>query len=120
MELYIAGVKLSPLGSYRDRVMREFLSKRAVKEVYKHKVVALAAVAATAGLQNPETHAKRVLDAFDNYSNMEIYLEAVKQEQEISMREEYEFWKNSRPKLNIGKDKGLSLSVSSLIPKPPK
>jgi hypothetical protein len=119
MELFISGVKLSPLGSYKDRVMREFLNKRALKEVYKHKVIALSGIGASAMLQNPKQLVDQIFEAFDNYSNMEIYLENVKQELETSMREEYEFWKDSRPKVNISKDGKASLSVSSMIPSKP-
>lgn len=118
--MHLSGVQVPPLGSPQDRLFRAFLTKRAVKEVYKHKIFALSAVATAGMLKDSSGMAKAILDAFDNYSNMEHYLENVKAEYEISMKDEYEFWKNSRPKVNISKDGKASLSLSTLIPKQQK
>lgn len=117
MKLHLSGVKVPPLGSYKDKIYRDYLTKQGLKEVYKHKVLALSAIALSAGLQNAEAQARQVIEAFDNYSNMEMFLDRVKEELETTMREEYEFWKDSRPKINISKDGKPSLSVSTLIPK---
>jgi hypothetical protein len=117
MELYVSGVKVPTLGSFQDKVLRQFLTKRAVREVNKNKVVALSAVAMANMSKTPSETVKEILHAFSDYVNMELFLENVREETELMMRDEYEFWRKVRPKINISKDgKGASLSVSSLKP----
>lgn len=117
MELHLSGVKVPRLGSLHDRIYREYLTKRAVKKVNQTKVVAQAAIAVANMSKTPKETVEAIVHAFSDYVNMELYLENVRTETEQMMRDEYEYWKKSRPKVNISKDgKSLSLSMSSLKP----
>lgn len=117
MELHLSGVKVPKLGSIHDKLYREYLTKRALKEVNKNKVMAQAAIAMANVSKTPRETVQAVIDAFSDYVNMELFLENVKYETEQILRDEYEFWRKVRPKIKINKDgKGATLSVSSLKP----
>lgn len=114
----MSGVKLSPLGSSRDKVMRDYLSKRSFKEVQKHRVVALAAVATANMSKTPQETVTDILKSFSTYVGMEMFLDRMVEDTEQLMKDEYEFWRKVRPKVNISKDgKSAALSMASLKPK---
>lgn len=122
----MSGVEVPPLGSLKDRVLRAYLLKQAHKEVIKNKVFAHAAICLASLSGNPKGVADDIISAWGDYMNLEMYLESTNEKIVETMKEEYEYWKKVRPKLNIskGKDGGISLSMESLKPakptKPPK
>lgn len=118
MELYVGGTPLPKLGSMKDRVLREFLTKRAIKEVNKHKVVALSGIAMANMSKTPDATVRELVGAYSTFVSMELFLDNVIEDAEQMMSDEYQFWKKVRPKINISKDgKSATLSVSSLKPK---
>lgn len=117
MELHVSGVKVPPLGSMQDRIYRDFLTRRSYKEVTKNRIVTLAAIATANMSKSPKALLDDLLNTYSDYMNLEMFMETVKQETETMMKEEFEFWRKVRPKINISKDgKGASLSVESLKP----
>lgn len=98
----MSGVKVPKLGSSLDIVLRDFLTKRASKEVYLNKLLAQLAINASNGK-------KEILDSvtstWNNYVNLAFHLENNKQQKEMDMQEEYAVWKKITPKIKIG-DKG--------------
>jgi len=101
-------------------VLREYLVKRAQKEINQNKITALSAMLMASG---PD--AKRAQDAmskaWSSYVESALFIEDLSYQQEQDLMEEYEYWKNVKPKVNIEKGgKNVSLSVSSLTPKSPR
>jgi len=114
MELHVSGVEVPKLGSAKDKILRHYLIKKASKEVSKNKVMAFMALAVANLSKSPQKTLDEILRTWNDYVNQELYLEAVNEQQETDMREEFEFWRKISPKVNIRKDGGLELSVSSL------
>jgi hypothetical protein len=116
--LHTSGVKVPTLGSPQDRVLRAFLTNKAVKEVNKSKALVLGAIAMANTSKTPEATVRSILSSFNDYVSSELFLDKVLEDTEQIMRDEYEFWRKVRPKVNISNDgKSATLSVSSLKPK---
>jgi hypothetical protein len=107
MELYVSGVAVPKLGSLQDRLARQYLARRADKEVAKNKVLAMAAVAS--GGPDNDKWAKEVSSVFGNYVNLELFLEGEVEKQERDMQREFEYWKTVKPTVVKGKDGSLSV-----------
>lgn len=107
MELFVSGVKVPRLGSYADRMAREYLIKRASKEVYLNKIIAQIAQN-TAGTSKEISQA--VTNSWNEYVNHAFFLEDKKQQRENDMQDEYKFWKKIKPKLKISKTGALSVT----------
>lgn len=113
----MTGVEVPKLGSIKDIVLRQYLLKKAQKEVNKTKLIAMSGLGTAHTARNKEL-AEGILSIFNDYLNQELYLESVKQEAEQDMKDEYEqYWKQVRPKIKIGKGKDkTTLSMGSLKP----
>lgn len=109
MELYVSGVKIPKLGSSKDIVLREFLIYKANKEVTKNKIFVQTALVTAA--QHTEIQ-RKLTDTWNDYVNMELYLEEQKVEMERSMQEEYAYWKTVKPK--VTKDAEGNFKVSGI------
>lgn len=109
MELYFSGVSIPRLGSIKDFVLRDYLVKQARKEVHKNQLMAYSAMAMAALVKSKELQGA-ILKTWNDYLNLEMFMEGQKEQEELDMREEYEFWKSVKPKLNIGKDGSVSVS----------
>lgn len=114
MELFVSGVKVPKLGSYADRMARDYLIKRASKEVYRDKLLVQIAQN-TAG--DSKEISQHIVNTWNDYVGFAYFMDDKKYQKEVDMRKEYDFWKKVRPKLKLqGKDK---LTVSG-IPLPSK
>lgn len=98
----MSGVKVPKLGSSLDIILREFLTKKASKEVYLNKLLAQIAIN-TSG--STKEKIDNITTTWNDYVNLAYYLENNKQQKEIDMQEEYALWKKITPKIKIG-DKG--------------
>ncbi len=96
MELYVSGVKVPKLGSSADIVLRNYLIYKANKEVTKNKIFVQTALVTAAN--HPEIQ-KKITETWNDYVNMELYLEEQRVELERSMQEEYAYWKTVKPKV---------------------
>lgn len=110
MELYVSGAEVPKLGSFKDKIARQYLSRKSEVEVSKYKLLALSAIA-SAGPNNQDW-TRTVSSAFSNYSNLEFYLEDEIKRREVDMRFEFEQWRNVRP--SIVKDKDGNLSIKGI------
>lgn len=109
MELYVSGVEVPKLGSSKDIVLREYLVYKANKEVTKNKIFVQSALVAASEHQEIQ---KKLTGTWNDYVNMELYLEEQKVELERSMQEEYTYWKTVKPK--ISKDEKGNFTVSGI------
>lgn len=96
MELYVSGVQVPKLGSSKDIVLRDYLIYKANKEVTKNKIFVQSSLVTAAA--HPEIQ-KRLTETWNDYVNMELYLEEQRVEMERSMQEEYAYWKTVKPKV---------------------
>ena len=117
IELFASGVKVPPLGSLQDKILRQYQLKKAFKEVSKQKAIVLGLIAVAGANKASKSVLELVLSTFDDYSSQELYLERALEEMEKDMRQELEFWKLTKPKVSKGKDGKLELSIGSLKPK---
>lgn len=106
----MSGVDMPRLGSYQDVVLRQYLVKKASTEVYKHKLFTYMAMAMTSLAKDPKPLLDAISSTWNDYVNMEMFQENITAQKEQDMREEYDFWKKVKPKINIGKDGKLSVS----------
>ena len=109
MELYVSGVKVPKLGSLQDRILRNYLTKRASREVGKNKL--LAQIATAVGGESKEW-SSAISRIWSDYVNMEFFLEGADDEREADMKNQFEYWTKVKPV--IVKDKDGKLSVKGL------
>lgn len=105
----MSGVEVPKLGSSKDIVLREYLLYKANKEVTKNKIFVQSSLITAAAHSEIQ---KKLIESWNEYVNMELYLEEQKVEQERSMQEEYEYWKMVKPK--ISKDEKGNFKVSGI------
>lgn len=107
MELYVSGVEVPKLGSLKDVMARQYLARRANKEIALNKMLAQIA-SSNGGAGNTEWH-KSISSTFNNYVNMALYLEGEVEKREEDMQEQFKYWKTIKPVAIIGKDGGLTI-----------
>lgn len=107
MELYVSGVEVPKLGSLKDRMLRQYLARKANKEIALNKM--LAQIASASGGPGNDAWHKSISSTFNNYVNMELYLEGEIEKREDSMMQDFEYWKTVKPVAIIGKDGGLTI-----------
>ncbi len=105
MKLHVSGVKVPKLGSIQDRVMRDFLTKQANKEIYKTKLLAQLAISNS---KNKEA-SDEVMETWNNYVNLEAFLEDQSKQRVMDMQEEYAYWKTTKPKLRRTEKGGVEV-----------
>jgi hypothetical protein len=118
----VSGVEVPRLGSLKDKILRDYLIKKSSREIAKNRVFTLGIIGILGALQAPKEAVNNLVSNWENYVNLELFMEGAKEHQEVEMMQEYEtLWKHVRPKLNIMKDENgrniTSLSIESLKPK---
>lgn len=102
----MSGVEVPPLGTLKDKIARQYLAKRASKEVALNKLLAQIALSGSPG---SDQWNKTVSSTFNNYVNMELYLEGEVEKREEDMRASFEYWRKVRPTAKIEKDGSLTI-----------
>lgn len=110
MQLYVSGVEVPKLNSPKDIVLREFLVKEANREIHRNKVMAYNALAVANLSKNGTELVKEISKSWNDYVNVALFMEEVNAQVEMDMQQEYAFWKNVAPKINIGKNGKITVS----------
>ncbi len=95
----MSGVKLHPLNSIQDRIMRRYLTYRTQREVYRDKILAYLAISSTNGDQ-----LKSVEEAWKDYLSFSFFTHKENEEREQTMLNEYKSWQNVSLSLTRTKD----------------
>ena len=97
MELYTTGVKVPKLGSRLDRLSREFLYRKADKDLSLASLIAhIASAAGNNTLGNNQWH-NNINRIWQEYVGQSFYNESNRKRQEEDTFKSWEFWKKVRP-----------------------
>jgi hypothetical protein len=101
VKLYLSGVKLPKLFSSADIVFRDYLNKEAAKDIALNKLIAQTAMIHADGKKE---FVDVITASWNDYVHMAYWLGNRTEAKTQEMRDEYELWKNVKPKVKLDKD----------------
>lgn len=91
----MSGVVVPKLGSIQDIMSRNYLTKRANKDIAFNKILAHLAIFNSGNKENE----KNISSMWSSYVSAACYLEDEIEARELHMEEEFKYWKTLTPKL---------------------
>ena len=111
MELFVSGVKVPKLGSLQDVIARQYLVKKAQKEITLNKLQAQMAMVSN---PNPESGwSNTISQMWNSYVNTACYMEDEVHLREEEMQLEFEHWKTIKPVMY--KDENGHVKVKGIV-----